>query len=66
MCIEHVKNTREGGMKSNTKVTQQELPEVKIEVKPKSLNEKLFAIRHISNLRIAALGDSAVSGGAGS
>ena len=49
-------------MKSDTKVTQQELPEVTIEVKPKSLSEKLFAIRHLSNLRIAALGDSAVFG----
>lgn len=49
-------------MKIKTKVTQQKLPAVTIEVKPKSLNEKLIAMRHLSNLRIAALGDSSVFG----
>lgn len=49
-------------MKSKTKVTQPKLPAVQIEVKPKSLNEKLIAMRHMSNPRIAALGDSSVYG----
>ena len=49
-------------MKSKAKIAQQKLPEVIIEVMPKSLDEKLIAMRHMSNLRIAALGDSSVFG----
>ena len=49
-------------MKIKAKVTEPKLPAVTIEVKPKSLNEKLIAMRHMSNLRIAALGDSSVFG----
>jgi len=49
-------------MKSKAKITQQKLPEVIIEVMQKSLDEKLIAMRHMSNLRIAALGDSSVFG----
>jgi lysophospholipase L1-like esterase len=62
MRIEHVENTREGSMKIKAKVTEPKLPAVTIEVKPKSLNEKLIAMRHMNNLRIAALGDSSVFG----
>jgi len=49
-------------MKSKAKIAQQKLPEVIIEVMPRSLDEKLIAMRHMSNLRIAALGDSSVFG----
>lgn len=38
------------------------LPEYLFEVAPKSLSEKLLALRHINELRIAALGDSSVFG----
>jgi lysophospholipase L1-like esterase len=62
MCIKHVENTLEGGMKSKAKIAQQNLPEVIIEVTQKSLDEKMIAMRHMSNLRIAALGDSSVFG----
>jgi lysophospholipase L1-like esterase len=62
MCIKHVENTLEGSMKSKAKIAQQKLPEVIIEVMQKSLDEKLIAMRHMSNLRIAALGDSSVFG----
>jgi len=49
-------------MKSKTKEVKQELPKVAIEVEPKTLNEKLLALRHMNELKIAALGDSSVFG----
>lgn len=49
-------------MKSKTKVVQETLPQVTPAVIPKSLNEKLLALRHMTELRIAALGDSSVFG----
>ena len=49
-------------MKSKTKVVQETLPQVTPAVSPKSLNEKLLALRHMTELRIAALGDSSVFG----
>ena len=42
--------------------TEAKLPESIFEVAPKSLSEKLLALRHINELRIAALGDSSVFG----
>jgi lysophospholipase L1-like esterase len=62
MCIKYVENTHEGSMKSKTKEVKQELPKVAIEVEPKTLNEKLLALRHMNELKIAALGDSSVFG----
>jgi lysophospholipase L1-like esterase len=62
MCIKYVENTHEGSMKSKTKEVKQELPKVAIEVEPKTLNEKIIALRHMTELRIAALGDSSVFG----
>ena len=49
-------------MKSKAKVVQETLPQVTPAVSPKSLNEKLLALRHMTELRIAALGDSSVFG----
>jgi lysophospholipase L1-like esterase len=49
-------------MKSKTKEVKQELPKVAIETEPKTLIEKLLALRHMTELRIAALGDSSVFG----
>ena len=49
-------------MKINSKEVKQELPKVAIEVEPKTLNEKLLALRHMNELKIAALGDSSVFG----
>lgn len=49
-------------MRSKTKVTRRKLPEVPIELKRKSLNKKIIAMRHLNDLRIAALGDSSVFG----
>lgn len=49
-------------MNSKTEVTQEQLPEVLPTIAPKSLNEKLLALRHMNELRIAALGDSSVFG----
>ena len=62
MCIEYVEDTHEGSMKSKTKEVKQELPKLVTEVEPKTLNEKLLALRHMTELRIAALGDSSVFG----
>jgi lysophospholipase L1-like esterase len=62
MCIKYVENTHEGSMKINSKEVKQELPKVAIEVEPKTLNEKLLALRHMNELKIAALGDSSVFG----
>ncbi len=62
MCIEYVENPHEGSMKSKTKVVEEQLPQVTPAVSPKSLNEKLLALRHMTELRIAALGDSSVFG----
>lgn len=49
-------------MKSKTKEVKQDLPKVAIEAEPKTLSEKLLALRHVTELRIAALGDSSVFG----
>ena len=49
-------------MNSKTEVTQEQLPEVSPTITPKSFNEKLLALRHMNELRIAALGDSSVFG----
>ena len=49
-------------MKSKTKVVEEQLPQITPAVSPKSLNEKLLALRHMTELRIAALGDSSVFG----
>lgn len=49
-------------MKSKTKVVEKTLPQITPAVSPKSLNEKLLALRHMTELRIAALGDSSVFG----
>jgi len=62
MCIKYVENTHEGSMKIESKEVKQELPKVAIEVEPKTLNEKLLALRHMNELKIAALGDSSVFG----
>jgi lysophospholipase L1-like esterase len=62
MCIEYVEDTHEGSMKSKTKEVKQELPKLVTEVEPKTLNEKVLALRHMTELRIAALGDSSVFG----
>ena len=62
MCIKYVENPHEGSMKSKTKEVKQDLPEIAIEVEPNTLNEKIIALRHIAELRIAALGDSSVFG----
>lgn len=43
-------------------VTQDKLPDTFLEVAPKPLSEKLLALRHMNELRIAALGDSSVFG----
>ena len=49
-------------MNSKTEVTQEQLPVVSPKITPKSLNEKRLALRHMTELRIAALGDSSVFG----
>ncbi len=62
MCIEYVENTHEGSMSGKTNEVQEQLPQFTPAVNPKSLNEKLLALRHMTELRIAALGDSSVFG----
>jgi hypothetical protein len=70
MCNKYVENPHEGSMKSKTKVVQEQLskntqeqsPRVSIEIGLKPLSEKLIALRHMTELRIAALGDSSVYG----
>ena len=49
-------------MKINSKEVKQEFPKVAIEVEPKTLNEKLLALRHMNELKIAALGYSSLFG----
>jgi len=49
-------------MKIKSKEVKQELPKVVFEVEPKTLSEKLLALRHMNELKIAALGDSSVFG----
>jgi lysophospholipase L1-like esterase len=62
MRIQHVENTHEGSMNSKIKATPEILPQTLPEYKQKSLSEKLLALRHMNELRIAALGDSSVFG----
>jgi len=49
-------------MNSKIKATPEILPQTLPEYKQKSLSEKLLALRHMNELRIAALGDSSVFG----
>jgi len=62
MRIQHVENTHEGSLNSKIKATPEILPQTLPEYKQKSLSEKLLALRHMNELRIAALGDSSVFG----
>jgi lysophospholipase L1-like esterase len=62
MRIQHVENPHEGSMNSKIKGTPEILPQPLPESKQKSLSEKLLALRHMNELRIAALGDSSVFG----
>lgn len=49
-------------MNSKTKLTPDQMPEILPKPTQKSMNEKLLALRHMNELRIAALGDSSVFG----
>ena len=49
-------------MSGKTNEVQEQLPQFTPAVNPKLLNEKLLALRHMTELRIAALGDSSVFG----